>query len=194
MQGLADGYFVIPYTLGNYIASNDLDSVSVDSSDFATAETEATARIQKLLSIQGTKTVTEYHRELGQIMWDYVGMSRTAEGLKKAIEEIKALREDFWKNVLVPGENSNFNKNLEFAGRVADFLELGELMARDALERKESCGGHFREEYQSPEGEAQRNDDLFTYVAAWAYKEGGHELMKEPLEYENVKLTTRSYK
>ncbi|NQV72407.1 fumarate reductase/succinate dehydrogenase flavoprotein subunit [bacterium] len=194
MQGLADGYFVIPYTLGNYLASNDLEKVSTDNESFATAETESMARIKKLLSIQGTKTVTEYHRELGRIMWDYVGMSRTAEGLQTAIKEIAALKEDFWKNVLVPGENSTFNKNLEFAGRVADFLELGELMARDALEREESCGGHFREEYQSPEGEAQRNDDLFTYVAAWAHTENGHQLVKEPLEYENVKLTTRSYK
>jgi succinate dehydrogenase / fumarate reductase flavoprotein subunit len=194
MQGLADGYFVAPYTLGNYLAGNPLDDVKTDDPAFAEAETEALSRINKLLSIQGTKTVTEYHRELGRIMWDYVGMSRTAEGLQTAMKEIAALREDFWQNVLVPGENSTFNKNLEFAGRVADFLELGELMARDALEREESCGGHFREEFQSEEGEAMRNDDLFTYVAAWAYKEGGHELVKEPLHYENVKLTTRSYK
>lgn len=194
MQGLADGYFVIPYTLGNYIANTDLKGVSESDSAFAQAESDSTERITKLLSIQGTKTVTEYHRELGRIMWDYVGMSRTAEGLGKAITEIAALREDFWKNVLVPGENSTLNKNLEFAGRVADFLELGELMARDALERAESCGGHFREEYQSEEGEASRNDDLFTHVAAWFHTENGHQLVKEPLTYENVKLTTRSYK
>ncbi len=194
MQGLADGYFVIPYTLGNYLASNDLPKVTIQDEAFATAQTESTAQIEKLLSIQGTKTVTEYHRELGRIMWDHVGMSRTEEGLQTAIKEITALREDFWENVLVPGENSTLNKNLEFAGRLADFLELGELMARDALERAESCGGHFREEYQSEEGEAMRNDDLFTYVAAWAYSENGHTLVKEPLEYESVKLTTRSYK
>ncbi len=194
MQGLADGYFVIPYTLGNYLASNDLKKVDGTHEAFSKAEKDATDRLEKLLSIKGTKTVTEYHRELGRIMWDYVGMSRTEEGLQTAIKEIAALREDFWKNVLVPGENSTMNKNLEFAGRLADFLELGELMARDALEREESCGGHFREEYQSEEGEAMRNDDLFTYVAAWAYSENGHTLIKEPLEYESVKLTTRSYK
>jgi len=194
MQGLADGYFVIPYTLGNYIASNDLPQVSETDAAFSAAESDSMQRIKKLLSIQGTKTVTEYHRELGRIVWDYVGMSRTAEGLNKAIVEITALREDFWKNVLVPGENSTMNKNLEFAGRVADFLELGELMARDALEREESCGGHFREEYQSEEGEAARNDDFFAYVAAWFHTENGHQLVKEPLTYENVKLTTRSYK
>ena len=194
MQGLADGYFVIPYTLGNYIANNELPHVAETDEAFAKAASDSSGRLEKLLSIQGTKTVTEYHRELGRIVWDYVGMSRTAEGLKKAIVEITALREDFWKNVLVPGENSTMNKNLEFAGRVADFLELGELMARDALEREESCGGHFREEYQSEDGEASRNDDLFTYVAAWFHTENGHQLVKEPLTYENVKLTTRSYK
>ncbi len=194
MQGLADGYFVIPYTLGNYIANNELPHVAETDEAFAKAASDSSGRLEKLLSIQGTKTVTEYHRELGRLVWDYVGMSRTAEGLKKAIVEITALREDFWKNVLVPGENSTMNKNLEFAGRVADFLELGELMARDALEREESCGGHFREEYQSEDGEASRNDDLFTYVAAWFHTENGHQLVKEPLTYENVKLTTRSYK
>ncbi|MDA1028696.1 MAG: fumarate reductase/succinate dehydrogenase flavoprotein subunit [Bacteroidetes bacterium] len=194
MQGLADGYFVIPYTLGSYLASNELQKVDGSHAAFSAAESDAKARVEKLLSIQGTKTVTEYHRELGRIMWDYVGMSRTEEGLKKAIAEITALREDFWKNVLVPGEKTTMNKNLEFAGRLADFLELGELMARDALERQESCGGHFREEYQSEDGEAMRNDDLFTYVAAWAYSENGHTLIKEPLEYESIKLTTRSYK
>ena len=149
---------------------------------------------RKVLSIKGTKTVTEYHRELGRIMWDEVGMSRTTDGLKKAINDITALREDFWQNVLVPGEPTTFNKNLEFALRVADFLELGELMARDALEREESCGGHFREEHQTPEGEARRDDDGFTHVSAWEFGENGHQLHKEKLDFDNVQLTTRSYK
>ena len=194
MQGLADGYFVAPYTLGNYIASNKLDAADTDHIAFVEAEAEATDRLNKLLSIKGTKTVSEFHRELGKIMWNYVGMSRTAEGLQKAISEIAALREDFWQNVKVSGENSHLNKDLEFAGRVADFLELGELMARDALTREESCGGHFREEHQSEEGEAKRNDDDFTFVSAWQFTVSGHELHKEDLVYENVELTTRSYK
>jgi len=194
MQGLADGYFVIPYTLGNYIASNKLGDVTTDNGAFERAESEASARVDKLLSVQGTKTVTEYHRELGQIMWNYVGMSRTAEGLKAAIGEIRTLREDFWQNVLVPGEKTTLNKNLEFACRVADFLELGELMARDALTREESCGGHFREEYQSEEGEAQRNDADFTFVSAWELLADGHHMHQENLEFDNVELTTRSYK
>jgi len=196
MQGLADGYFVIPYTLGNYLGqlSTSLGKVDTDNPAFADAEQAATERLNKLLTIQGTKTVTEYHRDLGRIMWDHVGMSRTAEGLQKAISEIQELREDFWQNVKVSGEPNHLNKDLEFAGRVADFLELGELMARDALEREESCGGHFREEFQSAEGEAKRNDEDFTHVAAWQHTEQGHVLNKESLHYENVELTTRSYK
>ncbi|MDE2996420.1 MAG: fumarate reductase/succinate dehydrogenase flavoprotein subunit [Bacteroidota bacterium] len=196
MQGLADGYFVIPYTLGNYLGelSTNIEPVDTDNKAFAEAEEAAKARIDKLLSIQGTKTVTEYHRELGRIIWDEVGMSRTESGLKKAIADIQALREDFWQNVRVSGEPTRWNKDLEFAGRVADFLELGELMARDALEREESCGGHFREEHQTPEGEAKRNDEDFTHVSAWQHTETGHVLHKEPLTYENVQLTTRSYK
>ena len=196
MQGLADGYFVIPYTLGNYLGSHssDLGNVDTNHASFDEAQKSATERINRLLSIQGTRTVTEYHRDLGRIMWDEVGMSRTEEGLKKAIADIQSLREDFWKNVKVSGEPNHMNKDLEFAGRVADFLELGELMARDALERAESCGGHFREEHQTPEGEAKRNDEDFTHVSAWQHAEGGHVLHKESLTYENVKLTTRSYK
>ncbi len=194
MQGLADGYFVIPYTLGNYIASTRFGAATTDDPSFAGAEASAKARIEKLLSVEGTKTVTEYHRELGKIMWNFVGMSRNAEDLKKAIDEITALREDFWQNVLVAGEKTTLNKNLEFAGRVADFLELGELMARDALDREESCGGHFREEHQSTEGEAERNDDDFTYVSAWEHLDSGHELHKDDLTFEYVELTTRSYK
>jgi succinate dehydrogenase / fumarate reductase flavoprotein subunit len=194
MQGLADGYFVIPYTLGNYIANESFSELSGNEDAFAEAESAARGRIDKLLSINGSRTVTEFHRELGRIMWDEVGMSRTAGGLQKAVDSISSLREEFWQDVRVPGEPTSFNKYLEFAGRVADFLELGELMARDALEREESCGGHFREEHQSPEGEAKRNDEDFTHVSAWEQTENGHVLHKENLEFENVQLTTRSYK
>lgn len=194
MQGLADGYFVIPYTLGNYIAGESFPELSGNEDAFAEAESAARGRIDKLLSIQGERTVTEFHRDLGRIIWDQVGMSRTAEGLRKAVQDVSALRDEFWQNVRVPGEPTSYNKNLEFAGRVADFLELGELMARDALEREESCGGHFREEHQSAEGEAQRNDEDFTHVSAWEHTESGHVMHKEELEFENVQLTTRSYK
>jgi succinate dehydrogenase / fumarate reductase flavoprotein subunit len=194
MQGLADGYFVIPYTLGNYIANQSFGDVSTDAEAFREAEAAADARIQKLLNINGEKTVTEFHRELGRIIWDQVGMSRTADGLRLAIDQVSALKEEFWQNLRVPGEPTTYNKNLEFAGRVADFLELGELMARDALSREESCGGHFREEYQTPEGEALRNDQEFTHVSAWEHTESGHVLHKENLDFENVQLTTRSYK
>src|SRR5690606_8252983 len=163
-QGLADGYFVIPYTLGDYIASNKLDKVDTSNDAFKEAEHDGVQRINKLLKNKGKKTVLDYHRELGKIMWDKVGMARTKAGLKEAIEQIRALRADFWENVFVPGEQSTFNKYLEYATRVADFLELGELMALDALERNESCGGHFREEYQTEDGEALRNDDDYCYV------------------------------
>ena len=196
MQGLADGYFVVPATLGNYIARGGLDAVGTDHEAFDEAENAARARLEKLLSIDGDKTVVEFHRELGKIMWDYVGMSRNREGLEYAIEAIAKLREEYWRRVKVPGENEMYNKYLEFAGRVADFLELGQLMAQDALHREESCGGHFREEYQTPDGEALRRDDLFAYVAAWEYTgDPAHpRLHKEELKFENVKLTTRSYK
>ncbi len=194
MQGLADGYFVIPYTLGNYIANQSFGDVSTDADAFRDAEAAADARIQKLLNINGEKTVMEFHRELGRIIWDQVGMSRTTDGLRLAIDQVSALKEEFWQNLRVPGEPTTYNKNLEFAGRVADFLELGELMARDALSREESCGGHFREEYQTPEGEALRNDEEFTHVSAWEHTESGHVLHKENLDFENVQLTTRSYK
>ena len=196
MQGLADGYFVIPYTLGNYIAGNSFPEITGNEDAFNEAESAADARIQKLLSIQGTKTVTEFHRELGQIIWDQVGMSRTAEGLRKAIDQVSALREEFWQNVRVPGEPTTFNKNLEFAGRVADFLELGELMCRDALTREESCGGHFREEHQDAEGEAVRDDENFQHVAAWGYEGEGAEPTRhvEELDFEYVKPSRRSYK
>ncbi len=196
MQGLADGYFIIPYTIGNYLTSEELPKIDTDHAAFSQAETEVDERVKKLLSIDGKKTVTEIHRELGKIMWDYVGMSRTKEGLEKALEEIPKLREEFWQNVKIPADANNLNKNLEFAGRVADFLELAELMARDALNREESCGGHFREEHQTEEGEAKRNDKEFSYVAAWEYTGDGKtpKLHKEPLEFKYVKLTQRSYK
>lgn len=195
MQGLADGYFVIPYTLGNYIAEADLEKVDTTHKAFDEAEKESRAFIDKLLNVNGNKTVLDFHRELGKIMWDYVGMSRNKEGLETAIEKISALREEYWKNVNIPGEATTYNKYLEYALRIADFLELGELMARDALIREESCGGHFREEYQTDEGEAQRNDAEFTFVAAWErLDDEGYKLHKEELKFENVELTQRSYK
>lgn len=196
MQGLADGYFVIPYTLGGYLAGTRLADATTDHAAFAETEREASERIHRLLNIQGGKTVTEFHRELGQIMWDHVGMSRNHEGLGQACEAISRLREEYWENVRVPGVNETHNKYLEFAGRVADYLELGELMARDALDREESCGGHFREEYQSEEGEALRNDEDYAYVSAWEHTGdfGNPRLHKEELEFEYVRPTTRSYK
>lgn len=196
MQGLADGYFVVPYTLGDYLAT--IGPKAVDNSHPAFEETKKSVqeRINKLLSLKGTKTVNEYHRELGHIMWEYCGMARTEEGLTKAKGLIRQLREDFWKNAQVTGINEEFNQNLENAGRVADFLELGELMVDDALNRKESCGGHFRLESQTEEGEALRDDDQFAYAAAWEYKGDNQPevLHKEELVFENVKLTQRSYK
>ena len=194
MQGLADGYFVIPYTLGQYIAGASFEPVDVDHDAFAEAEQAAEGRLNRLLSLSGKRTVLEFHRDLGQIMWDHVGMSRNEEGLKRAISDIVGLREAFWNDVNIPGEKTTLNKSLEFAGRIADFLELGELMARDALDRQESCGGHFREEHQTPEGEARRDDENYAYVAAWEYQDSGEKLHKEELEFENVKLTQRSYK
>jgi succinate dehydrogenase / fumarate reductase flavoprotein subunit len=196
MQGLADGYFVVPSTLGNYIGSQEFEPVTTDAPEFKEAEAGVRATVDKLLSIKGSRTVKEFHQALGHIMWDNVGMSRNREGLQGAIEKIRALREEFWQDVNVAGSGDVLNKNLEFAGRVADFLELGELAARDALDRSESCGGHFREEHQTGEGEALRNDDDYSYVAAWEYTGSGNEpaLHKEQLEFENVQLVTRSYK
>ena len=196
MQGLADGYFVIPYTIGNYLAEQPYTKTDINHPAFEAAENEVRDTITKLLSIKGKRTVDDFHRELGQIMWEYCGMSRNAEGLKKAKGLVSALREDFWKDVNVGGSGEELNMTLEKANRVADFLELGELMILDALTREESCGGHFREEYQTEEGEALRNDDEFAYVAAWEFKGVGQDetLHKEKLEFENVKLTQRSYK
>ncbi len=196
MQGLADGYFIIPYTIGDYFANTNLPKAAPSQSEFRDVRNEVTAKLRKLLSIKGEKTVLEFHRELGSLLWDYVGMARNAPGLQTAIDKIRKLREEFWNNLKVPGSNDMLNKSLEMAGRVADFIELGELIARDALHREESCGAHFREEYQTPDGEALRNDERFCYVAAWAYT-GDHsqpELYKEPLEFEFVQPSIRSYK
>jgi succinate dehydrogenase / fumarate reductase flavoprotein subunit len=198
MQGLSDGYFIIPYTIGNYIAGTDFDEVSKDHEAFDEAANNAQSQIDKLFEVDGDKSVIEFHRELGQIMWDKVGITRSEEGLKEAITEIRNLREEFWNNVRVPGESSNYNKYLEFAGRVADFLELGELMAKDALHRDESCGCHLRAEHQTEEGEALRNDEDYSYVAAWEFQgvngELQEELHKEDLEFDFVELKQRSYK
>ncbi|MBP9081515.1 MAG: fumarate reductase/succinate dehydrogenase flavoprotein subunit [Bacteroidia bacterium] len=196
MQGLADGYFVLPYTIGDYLAGEERKEVSIDSPEFVAAEKSVKDQLQKLLSINGNKTVHEFQRELGLIMWNHCGMARNENGLKEGIQKIKALRTEFWNNIKVPGVGEELNQNLERAGRVADFLELGELMMQDALQRNESCGGHFREEYQTPEGEALRDDDNYAYVAAWEYKGENQpsEMHKEKLEYEFIKRSQRSYK
>jgi succinate dehydrogenase / fumarate reductase flavoprotein subunit len=195
MQGLADGYFVLPYTIGDYLASTKLERVDTSHAEFRAAEQAVRDRQGTFLSIKGKRTVDSFHKELGKIMWDYCGMARDREGLTKAIGLIQTLKQEYWQNVNVPGSGDSLNQSLEKAGRVADFIELGELMCRDALNREESCGGHFRTEYQE-EGEAKRNDDDYAYVAAWEYAGEGKDpiLNKEPLEYENVKLSTRSYK
>lgn len=195
MQGLADGYFILPYTIGDYLASYKFTPVKTDHEEFKKEEDAIKDQIKRLLSINGKRTVDDIHRELGKVMWDYVGMSRNAQGLQKAIGMIREIREEFWRNVKIPGDDMSLNQTLERAGRVADFLELGELMAIDALHRNESCGGHFREEYQTEEGEAKRDDENFSYVAAWEYKDlGNWVLHKEPLVFEYVKPSTRSYK
>ena len=196
MQGLADGYFVLPTTIGDYLASNKLEPVSPDAPEVKAAVADVATRTNRLLSVKGKRTVASFHRELGKIMWEYCGMARDAAGLQKALELIPKLREEFWKDVNVPGSGADFNQTLEHAGRVADFLELGELMCRDALHREESAGGHFRTEYQTSDGEALRNDEKFAYVAAWEYAGDGAApiLNKEPLVFENIKLSQRSYK
>ncbi len=195
MQGLADGYFVIPYTIGNYLASDKPSLASTDDEAFKSAAKENDERLKKILSINGKRTVDDIHKQLGRIMWNKVGMARNEAGLKEAIKEIAALREEFWKDVKVVGKAEDLNQNLERAVRLADYLELGELMALDALNRNESCGGHFRTEYQTEEGEALRNDDEYAFVSAWEFNELGKWTMhKEPLNYEFVKLAQRSYK
>jgi succinate dehydrogenase / fumarate reductase flavoprotein subunit len=197
MQGLADGYFVLPYTIGDYL-SNDIKTgpISADSEEFDEAEQGVKEQLDKFLSIKGNQPVDYFHKKLGKIMWDKCGMSRNEEGLKEAINEIQALKDEFWSNVNVPGSSETKNSELEKAARVADFLELGELFAKDGLERNESCGGHFREEYQTEEGEALRDDENYRYVAAWEYtgEPSKAKLHKEQLIYENIELKTRSYK
>jgi succinate dehydrogenase / fumarate reductase flavoprotein subunit len=196
MQGLADGYFVIPNTIGDYLASTKPEKVDATHPEFKAVEAQVAERTRKLLSIEGNRTVLSFHRELGKIMWDYCGMARNEAGLKKGLGMVRALREEYWRNVNVPGSDTELNQALEKAGRVADFLELGELMIIDALHRTESCGGHFREESQTADGEALRDDENFAYVAAWEYAGEGKApiLNKEPLVFENVKLSQRSYK
>ncbi len=195
MQGLADGYFVIPYTIGNYLATSKFPKVSIDNDSFKKDAAGVEDRVKKLLSIKGNKTVDEFHKKLGKLMWNKVGMARNEKGLKEVITEIQDLRDDFWKNVTVVGQADDLNQTLERAGRVADYLELGELMAVDALHRNESCGGHFREEYQTEEGEAKRDDENFRYAAAWEFENSGKwNLHKEELEFDYVKLAQRSYK
>jgi succinate dehydrogenase / fumarate reductase flavoprotein subunit len=196
MQGLADGYFVLPVTIGDYLATQFGKKVSLDAPEFAAATASVNDRVSKLVGAKGKRSVDSYHRELGNVMWEYCGMARSAEGLKKALGLIRDLKGQYWRDVRVLGTNEEPNQALEKAARVADFFELAELMCIDALHREESAGGHFRVEHQTPDGEAQRNDDKFLYVAAWEYKGDGNEpvLHKEPLEYEEVKLATRSYK
>jgi succinate dehydrogenase / fumarate reductase flavoprotein subunit len=196
MQGLADGYFIIPYTLGHYLASNKLDKVDANHAEARAAKETVAKQTSQLLSIKGKRTVDSFHRELGKILWEHCGMARTAAGLQEALRMIPPLREEFWQNVTVPGSGNDINQSLEKAGRVADFFELGELMCLDALERNESCGGHFREEYQTPEGEAKRDDENFSYSSAWEYKGLGNkpELHKEPLHFDYVHPSQRSYK
>ena len=197
MQGLADGYFVLPYTIGDYLA-NEIMVPKIDTNlpEFIEAEKAVITRLNTLFNIKGKTPVDHFHKKLGHILWEYVGMARNAEGLTRAIKEIQELRVEFYKDLLVPGELKNVNPELEKAGRVADFLELGELLARDALNRKESCGGHFREESSTEEGEAKRDDENFAYVAAWEFKGVDTEpvLHKEDLVFETIHLTQRSYK
>jgi succinate dehydrogenase / fumarate reductase flavoprotein subunit len=196
MQGLADGYFVIPYTLGGYLAGAQLGGVDLSHSAFDDTERQARERIDSLLAVNGSKTVDDFHRELGHVMWDHCGMARNAQGLTAARDQIRELRQEFFKNLTVAGTNGEFNQVLERAGRVADFLEFSETMIQDALKRDESCGGHFREEHQTGEGEAQRNDEGFAHVSAWEFAGVGADaiLHKEELAFENVQLTQRSYK
>jgi succinate dehydrogenase / fumarate reductase flavoprotein subunit len=197
MQGLADGYFVIPYTIGSYL-SKEIATKAIDTNHeaFVEAENKVKSQIENLFNIKGTKSVDHFHKRLGKIMWDKCGMARNAEGLKEAITEIQQIRKEFWSDVRVTGTADEFNPELEKAGRVADFIELGELMCKDALDRNESCGGHFREEFQTEEGEAMRDDEKFAYVSNWEFKglDAEPSLHKEELKYENIKIAQRSYK
>ncbi|MEY4005429.1 MAG: Fumarate reductase flavoprotein subunit [Verrucomicrobiota bacterium] len=197
MQGLADGYFVIPYTIGDYLAGQKPNAKpSTDRAEFKQAEENVAAMTRRLLATKGRQPVNAFHRRLGKLMWDHCGMARTRAGLEKALQEIPKLREEFWADVHVPGSGESLNQALERAGRVADFIELGELMCRDALAREESCGGHFREEHQYPDGECKRDDEKFGHVAAWEFQGEGQAPLRniEPLNYEHVKMSVRSYK
>jgi succinate dehydrogenase / fumarate reductase flavoprotein subunit len=196
MQGLADGYFVLPNTLGNFFASSKQSKVSTSHPEFRKTEEEVNARLRKLLAIRGKRTVSSFHRELGKLMWEKCGMARNRNGLSEALQRIPELRQEFWENVNVLGDGAELNQSLEHAGRVADFLEFAELLCLDARTREESCGGHFREEYQTEDGEALRNDEQFSFVAAWEYQGPDKPplLHKEPLAYEEVKMAQRSYK
>jgi len=196
MQGLADGYFILPYTIGNFFATHEIKKVSTDDSEFREAAASAEGKLKKMMDINGKRTVDDFHRELGKICWEHCGMSRTAEGLSGAIGDIASLREEFWENVRIPGSGNEFNMELEKAGRVADFLEFGEVMCADALAREESCGGHYREEFKTPEGEALRDDQNYCHAAVWEYQGVGNTPLRhrEELEFEYVKLATRSYK
>jgi succinate dehydrogenase / fumarate reductase flavoprotein subunit len=196
MQGLADGYFVLPYTLGHYFASTPKFNSDTGHAAFRQAGADARALIDRLLSIRGKRTVTSIHRQLGGILWDQCGMARSESSLKEALKKIPELRDEFWKNITVTGTPGELNLALEQAGRVADFLEFAELMCRDALQRNESCGGHFRIEHQTEDGEARRDDEHFAFVAAWEYRGPGQEpaLHKEPLQYDEVRMSQRSYK
>jgi succinate dehydrogenase / fumarate reductase flavoprotein subunit len=197
MQGLADGYFVIPYTIGNYLAGQKPGSrPATDGAAFQQAEDNVRTMTQRFLSNQGGEPVSHFHKRLGKILWEHCGMARTKAGLEEALRIIPALREEFWANVKVPGSGDTLNQSLEQAGRVADFIELGELLCRDALAREESCGGHFREEYQYPDGECKRDDEHFAHAAAWEYQGEGRAPLRniEPLNYEFTKMSVRSYK
>jgi len=196
MQGLADGYFILPYTLGHYFVTSREPKPSADHASFRAVEAEVAARTARLLAAKGKRTVTSFHRELGRLLWNHCGMARHEAGLQEALRRIPALREEFWRNVTVTGAAGELNQDLEHAGRVADFLEFGELLCRDALMRRESCGGHFRTEFQTEEGEARRDDAQFAFVAAWEHQGADREpaLHREALGYEEVHMSTRSYK
>jgi succinate dehydrogenase / fumarate reductase flavoprotein subunit len=196
MQGLGDGYFVLPYTIGNYFVSSKQTKPSTNQPEFKRAEEDVLAFTKKLLAVKGKRTPTSLHRELGKLLWEKCGMARNEAGLKEALRRIPELREEFWKNVNVSGEPGEFNQALEYAGRVADFMEFAELLCLDAQDRRESCGGHFREEFQTSDGEATRDDENFSYVAAWEYQGVGKApvLHKEALTYDEVHMSTRSYK
>jgi succinate dehydrogenase / fumarate reductase flavoprotein subunit len=196
MQGLADGYFILPYTIGGYLAGTELQTVSSDHPAFKESSSQIAERVKQLLSIRGSRTVDDFHRQLGLIMWEHCGMSRNNQGLAKARTMIQELRGEFWENALVPGSNDDFNQSLERAGRVADFFDFAELMVIDALARQESCGGHFNEAFQTDDNEAKRDDDNFCHVSAWEFtgEEREPNFQIEPLVFENVELSQRSYK